>query len=457
MPLEVRINSDGTLRPFWYGRYEVNGKRYCDCLGVKIAGNPPVPFSLKAEGDGAFERSRATAQAKLKSIVEEARTRHDSARLVEKLYTIKTGEQIQSIKLAELPDEWGRIPRKRQPNERYAAQCRSTLARFAAFVSGHNAKAEELGHVTRQTARAFMEAETARGVTAKTWNDTLKLLRATCKYLLPAGSINPFSDVPTRETETVFRKPFTPEELKSIVEAARDDNFIRPILIIGICTAMRRGDCCLLKWDDVDLAKRFITVKTAKTGVTVAIPIFPMLYDELATYPRSNGVPYVFPEQAAMYNENPDGITWRVRKVFAAAGFKDVEDERKKGRGKTSDGEVSAHRGEIHADRKGGLRRASVRDFHSFRVTWVTLALTAGVPLELVQKVTGHKTVDVVLKHYFQPGREEFRRALQSAMPNLLTNGSKSPKDQLLEILDATTAQTWQKDVARLRELLAAL
>ena len=24
-----------------------------------------------------------------------------------------------------------------------------------------------------------------------------------------------------------------------------------------------------------------------------------------------------------MYLENPDGITWRVRKVFAAAGFKD--------------------------------------------------------------------------------------------------------------------------------------
>lgn len=44
---------------------------------------------------------------------------------------------------------------------------------------------------------------------------------------------------------------------------------------------MRRGDCCLLKWKDVDLARRFITVKTAKTGVTVSIPIFPMLHDEL--------------------------------------------------------------------------------------------------------------------------------------------------------------------------------
>jgi integrase len=113
--------------------------------------------------------------------------------------------------------------------------------------------------------------------------------------------------------------------------------------------------------------------------------------------------------------------------------------------------------GEIHAKRKGGLRRASVRDFHSFRVTWVTLALTAGVPLELVQKVTGHKTAEVVLKHYYQPGREEFRRALQSAMPKLLTNGSKTPKEQMLEILDATTAKTWKNDAARLRKLIAAI
>ncbi|MFH1968966.1 MAG: site-specific integrase, partial [Verrucomicrobiota bacterium] len=294
---------------------------------------------------------------------------------------------------------------------------------------------------------------------AKTWNDTLKLIRAAYKYLLPAGSVNPFYGLPTRETETVFRKPFTPEELKAIVDAARVDDFIRPLLITGICTAMRRGDCCLLRWKDVDLAHRFITVKTAKTGVTVSIPIFPMLYDELATLKPYEE--YVFPRQAKMYAENPDGITWRVRKVFAAAGFRDPAEN---GSGADEKGEIvkareniAPVRGEIHADRKDGLRRASVRDFHSFRVTWVTLALTAGVPLELVQKVTGHKTTDIVLKHYFQPGREEFRRALQSAMPKLLTNGQKTPKDQMLTILDRTTAKTWKKDAGRLRQLAAAL
>ena len=463
---------------------------------------------------------------------------------MEKLYEIKTGEAVKSVRLTNLSEEWLKIARKRKPDDRYASQCQSTLKRFAEFVQKLNPKAEEIAHVTRTVARSFMDAEEKRGVTPKTWNDVLKLLRATFMHLLPAGAINPFSDMPTRETETVFRIPFTPEELKAIMDVARDDEFIRPILVTGICTAMRRGDCCLLEWPDVDMERRFITVKTAKTGQTVSIPIFPMLHDELkelAGTGHGKGKKregYVFPDQAKMYLENPDGITWRVKKILAVAlgesepdgsikgedapkKLEEVSDDTARKRGEEyiakldagekkqrmakvfdlyvggkrvcdvaealeiSKGSVSGYLNEIeaavdcrivrgHGDgpsmtgrlnadtgllwvkREGGTRRASVRDFHSFRVTWVTLALTAGVPLELVQKVTGHKTTDIVLKHYFQPGREAFRQALQTAMPKLLTNGQKSPKDEMLEILEAMTAKTWKRDQKRVLELMKA-
>jgi len=540
MPLELRKKLDGSLRKFWYGRYEINGKRFCHNLDVKIAGVPPASMSLMDEGNTAFERSRATALAKLQSLVDEARSKRSSERLVEKLYEMKTGEALRTVKLSELPAEWALIARKRTPDKRYASQCQSTLKRFVGAVQEQSASADEMAHVTRAVARSFMAAESKRGVSAKTWNDTLKLLRATFKYLLPAGAINPFSDMPTRETETVFRKPFNPEELKAILDAAHDDDFIRPILVTGICTAMRRGDCCLLEWKDVDLKQRFVTVKTAKTGQTVSIPIFPMLFDELCKAEnkkqKAEMKGYVFPDQAAMYIENPDGITWRVKKVLAVAlgGFGKAESGKQKAeilllpevsegearrRGleyiaglpdserkqrmravfdlymdkkKTNEivtaagvskGSVSGYLNEIEAktkcrivrgrsegvsltarlkndngllsaERQNGERKASVRDFHSFRVTWVTLALTAGVPLELVQKVTGHKTTDIVLKHYFQPGREDFRRALQSAMPKLLTNGHKAPKDELREIVEGMTAKSWRQDKARLVELV---
>ena len=271
----------------------------------------------------------------------------------------------------------------------------------------------------------------------------------------------------------------------------------------------------------------------------MSIPIFPMLREELskAKADRKNGSEYVFPEAAAMYLENPDGITWRAKKVLAVAlnealegegttkALPEVADEEARRRGleyigklgnvekrermkqvfelymdgKTtkelvaatgvSKGSTSHYLNEVEmgigcrvvrgrpaggslaallrndsdllrAEREGGKRRASVRDFHSFRVTWVTLALTAGVPLELVQKVTGHKTTDIVLKHYFQPGREAFRQALNAAMPKLLTNGvladgHQSPKDEAMEIVGRLKGS--KADKARLLELLGKL
>jgi hypothetical protein len=47
--------------------------------------------------------------------------------------------------------------------------------------------------------------------------------------------------------------------------------------------------------------------------------------------------------------------------------------------------------------------------------------ISAGVPVELVRRVTGHATVEVVLKHYFRPDREQFKAALLGAMPAVLT------------------------------------
>jgi len=374
-----------------------------------------------------------------------------------------------------------------------------------------------------------MAADEARGVSPKTWNDVLKLLRSTFKHLHPslADGMNPFHSLLTRSTEVVHREPFTVEELKAIADACAQDDFIRPVIVTGMCTAMRRGDCCLLKWDDVDLKQGFITVKTAKTGETVDIPIFPMLREELErARSAGQGKGACFPEASAMYLTNPDGITRRVKQVIARA----LDPESAKAEADTlpalppvvvrskvlaclrrlgnraraermqavaeayldgqtfdqvmaatgcSRGSVSSYLNELEretgcqivrvqrralktdglqAERENGKRRASVRDFHSFRVTWITLALAAGVPLELVQRVTGHRTAEVVMKHYFRPGREDFRAAIFKAMPKMLADGGqRSAKEEMRETITRMSARTWKKDQARLLKLLAAV
>jgi hypothetical protein len=101
-----------------------------------------------------------------------------------------------------------------------------------------------------------------------------------------------------------------------------------------------------------------------------------------------------------MYKANLMGLTWRFKKALTAAGIEGTQ-----------------------VKRDDAMQKASVKDFHSLRTTWITMALTAGVPMELVRRVTGHSTVDVVLKHYFRPGRDAFKMALETAMPKMLTGG----------------------------------
>jgi len=331
MHLEMRFEANGDVRPIWYGRFMINGKRECVNLGVKLAGTPPASRKLRDQGDADFERSRGMAEQRLKEVAEEARSTRDSGRLVEKLYAIKTGTEVRRVKLADLEEEWAKLPRRRELAEKYGQEGRSILQRFVEFVQTRNRRAVELAHVDADTATAFMQAEKERGVSARTWNGSLKLLRSTFRRLLPSGAPDPFDKLLTKQEETVFRRPFTPVELRAILEEAKDDELIRPILVTGMCTAMRRGDCCRLQWKDVDLARGFVTVKTAKTGGTVSIPVFGLLRDELEKAKASNASPeqrppsprggegYVFPMAAAMYDANPYGITGRVKKVLWAA------------------------------------------------------------------------------------------------------------------------------------------
>jgi integrase len=110
--------------------------------------------------------------------------------------------------------------------------------------------------------------------------------------------------------------------------------------------------------------------------------------------------------------------------------------------------------------RKHGQRAASILDWHAMRTTWVTLALTNGVSMDFVRKVTGHATADIVEKHYFRPSKEQFKAALADSMPSVLTGGHRRLKaademGELIEKLKAGTAKA--EDKKRLKELTAKL
>lgn len=321
----------------------------------------------------------------------------------------------------------------------------------------------------------------------------------------------------------IHRKPFTSDEIEALLNAGSDDAFMYPLIVTAAYTGMRRGDVCGLRWSAVDMEGRMLAVKTSKTEADTEIPIFPPLMAILEerkgkrtgyVFPEAAAMLKESPDgltrrfkkivarafegdmpapvscaeieaeaRAAIAEKIPEGdrrarvldVFGRycagasLREIVTATGYckatvsgdlHNVQDMIGKPFMRVQAKSMNAAiRRVTQVTREQGKRAASVRDWHALRATWVTRALAAGVPVELVRRVTGHATVETVLKHYFRPDREQFRAALADAMPGALTGGKQArlkPADELSELAGKIAAGTaTEKEKARLRVLAA--
>jgi integrase len=194
----------------------------------------------------------------------------------------------------------------------------------------------------------------------------------------------------------------------------------------------------------VNLETGQIAVTTAKTGARVRIPVFPLLRECIEQRgTKGEKTDHVFPEQAQMCLTNPSGLGWRLKKFLEILGY-------------AGDDTAPGAAGEIQRKRERGLRAASVRGMHSFRVTFVTLAIMSNLELELVRMITGHKTVQVVLENYFRPQDDQLRKAMIEKLPSLLLTGKKAEETdvherlrKLIEQLEKKAAERIEKHVRR--------
>lgn len=543
MPLEFRRYRDGTLRPTFFGRYRDKHQQLrCVNLRVPIRGSPPK--TLHGLGNKDFEESRREAKERLAELIDEGRTARNAQYWAEKVLALKTGADITSTPLVEFPEKaWPAMRhRKMQASEGFREYVQGTLRRFVEFLQATYPKVKETAAIRAPHVRAFMEHErSTRKVSARTYNGTLAVLKSAFRYMEPGGDAftGYLMHATGHEADTVHREPFKPDEVQAILAAAAGDPMMRGLIVTALCTAMRRGDCALLRWESVDLAAGYITVKTRKTGETADIPIISPLLEELAGMTQGES-PYVFPEAAAMYASNPDGLNWRLREIMARAGFVDdrtarrIEAQKKHpapvlpaadagevarrgaewiGAAAVTEGkrlrlravfeaytagqsmaaiarEMGLSKGCVcglltevergirlavvrrpppvpimvpavvrgvtqtsgHGQRK---RLASVKGWHSFRTTFITLALADGVPIELVRRVTGHTSVETLLRFYFRPDREQVRRAIMAAMPHALNGGGKPPLEEAREIVAGMKPKTLAADRERVLALLA--
>lgn len=380
---------------WWYARPLIGGGRKFINLGVAVAG--VRPSSLRHLGDAAFEVSRLEAKRALEKVFESLGRGHD-AEYHRRMYEILTGAslEVSSLPIEQLEESWLNVPGRRHRSDKYLLVSLPTIRAFVAFARGR-------GHlsvrdVSVATAQEFMRTIESGGASAGTFSRKLTLLRSVFRSVRFKAHLtqNVFEQVRLKDETTIHRRPLTEDELRAVLKHA--DPVMRGPMVTGICTAMRRADCCLLEWASVDEKAGFVKVRTGKTGETAEIPIFPLLAAELKGI-KDRDEKYVWPKAALMQKSNPQGLTYRMIKAFERAGIVRT------------------------VEREDGLNRGSVADFHAFRTTWITMALSAGVPMELVRRVTGHSTVETVLKHYFRPGRDALKKEVAKAFGGALFKG----------------------------------
>lgn len=292
MALEMKDTSR-----WWYARIMVNGKLRRFNLDIEIEGErPPSLTDVANWQNAAFQRSYGRAREAHDTLLKRELSQKHIEELAQRVIEAKTGTRLDFVKVEAVPEAWAALPRKRPPCPQYVETAKVKLRRFVDFMREHCPEAEDLATVRADHIRAFMDAEAQRGISPRTWNITLKLLKTVFRRLEPnADAFRAFlKDTSERDEDTVHRAPFKEDEIEAVLAAARGDEDLRGPIVTALCTAMRRGDCALLKWSSVDLAAGFIEVRTSKTGMTAEIPILPALREELNHLPKGRS-DYVFP------------------------------------------------------------------------------------------------------------------------------------------------------------------
>ena len=223
---------------------------------------------------------------------------------------------------------------------------------------------------------------------------------------------NPIEDVSRPRVERHEIEALEPDEAATLLTAARGTRMF-PIIFLALATGLRRGEVLGLRWCDVDLEGRRLTVaqsleqtvagglkfkapKTKRSSRTIALSL--ALVEELQTYRARQaterlalgmgrdpaGLVFTSIDGAPL---RPDGVTWRFAKLVDQAG----------------------------------VRRIS---FHGLRHTHATDLLRAGVHPKIASERLGHSSVATTLDIYSHalPGlQEEAAQRIDAALRKVIS------------------------------------
>ena len=181
------------------------------------------------------------------------------------------------------------------------------VSAFQKWINKNCPDAVFLRDITADNAAMYAASIIKAGKSAGTYNKHTGFLKLLFSILAEAARIekNPFEKIARKKKNTQSRRELTIQELITILDSATGDLY--SLLLLGATTGLRLGDCCTLKWSDIDLARQIIRRVPNKTArretskpVTIGIP--EKLHNALSLEPDKVG--YVLSDMARRYTKS---------------------------------------------------------------------------------------------------------------------------------------------------------
>ena len=302
------------------------------------------------------------------------------------------------LPLAEAWHHYEMSPNRRDIATTTLSSKRMVWMAFARWMEHNHIEISELAQVTEEAVAEYLTQFRCHH-SATTYNNHVCILREIFRVLADKAGVttDPWAKVRLRADDSLSRRELAIDEVERLYEAAaKMGREWRLLVMTGIYTGLRLGDCCRLRWENVSLDRGVIQVIPEKTkrhahGRPVTIPIHPQLRAALEERhdPQGKGTSYVNPEIAEMYLASRWRVDAGLRSIFNMANIT------------------------MSIRVEGRSRKSVVASFHSLRHTFVSLSANAGVPLPVVQSIVGHCST-AMTRHYYHENLDALRSAVAS-------------------------------------------
>ena len=243
--------------------------------------------------------------------------------------------------------------------------------------------ADNLAQTTAADIDCLINAARSRGLAASTINGHLSMLTELFDFLREDCQMLSQPVIRRRHrlpTPTTLPKPMAEADLVAffkVIDSVRD----RLLFLLMLRCGLRVSEACSSTWNDVDLQGSSIRINNGKGQVDRVVYIAPDLGKALQLWQtRIIPSPYLFPSP---------------RRRSAPLG-----------------------RGDVHWQMKKYLRLAGIRSnysSHCLRHTFATQLLNAGVSLEVLKELMGHRSIQMTLRYtllYEATKRQQYDQAM---------------------------------------------